>query len=200
MNRFFLIRHGATDLTGIEIYGRTGEVPLGTAGYAQAARVAQRLEGEAITAVYSSPQERSVATARPLAERAGQQIRIAADLDEVDFGAWTGCRFSDLHDDERWRAFNTIRSCTRIPEGELILEVQSRAVRFIETLVDPERDASIALFSHGDVIRAALAYYLGLPLDMMLRFHIDPGSISILELGASGPAIRCINNTELICP
>ena len=200
MNRFLLIRHGATELTGIEIYGRGGEVPLSDAGLTQAARIARRLGSEAITAVYSSPQERSLATARPLSYRLGQKIQIAAELDEVDFGAWTGCKISDLQDDQRWRAFNTIRSCTRIPDGELILEVQSRVVRLIEALNDPDGGVAIALFSHGDVIRAALAYYLGLPLDMMLRFHIDPGSVSILELGEAGPAIRCINNTELICP
>ncbi|HEY7168303.1 MAG TPA: histidine phosphatase family protein [Candidatus Binatia bacterium] len=200
MNKFFFIRHGSTELTGIEIYGRTGEAPLSDLGSAQASRLADRLAAESIAAVYSSPQERSLETARPLADRLGQTIQIAAELDEVDFGAWTGSKFADLHDDERWRAFNTIRSCTRIPNGELILEVQNRAVRFIERLNNGHRDASVALVSHGDVIRAALSYYLGLPLDMMLRFHIDPGSVSILELGDEAPAIRCINNTELIYP
>jgi probable phosphoglycerate mutase len=200
MNRFFLIRHGTTELTGIEIYGRTGKVPLSDLGSAQASQLARRLAAQSIIAVYSSPQERSLATARPLADHLGQQIRIAADLDEVDFGAWTGCKFADLHDDARWRAFNTIRSCTRIPNGELILEVQARAVRFIEALNDEHQEASVALVSHGDVIRAALSYYLGLPLDMMLRFHIDPGSISTLELGDAGPAIRCINDTDLVWP
>ena len=47
--------------------------------------------------------------------------------------------------------------------------------------------------SHADPIRAALAYFLGMPLDLLLRLEISPASVSVLQLDDWGPKVLCVN-------
>ena len=195
MTRLIFIRHAATDAVGRRIAGRSS-VPLNDVGRSQAERLARRLTAETLDAVYTSPEERAVATARPLAVARGLQAIAARELDEIDYGDWTGRSFDELATLAEWRDFNAMRSVTRIPNGELIIEVQQRVVGFIDRV---RRDAeSFALVSHAEPIRAALAYYLGVPIDLALRYDIDPASITVVELGGGGPKVRSINSTEAI--
>lgn len=52
---------------------------------------------------------------------------------------------------------------------------------------------SVAIVSHGDVLRAILLYFLGMPLDFVLRLELSPGRISVLQLGAGAPRVLQIN-------
>jgi broad specificity phosphatase PhoE len=55
---------------------------------------------------------------------------------------------------------------------------------------------TVALISHADVIRGALAHCLGMPLDLVLRLEISPASISMVVMDQYGPRVLCVNNTE----
>lgn len=200
MTRFLFIRHGEIEHLGSRITGRCESASLTRAGVVQAGRIALRLAQENILAVYSSPQERARETARVIADHLGQTFDVAAALDELDYGDWTGQTIETLRRAPQWQAFNSVRSCTRIPNGESMLEAQFRIVGFIDRLRERHSSGAIALVTHGDLIRAALAYYLGSPLDLMLRLDIHPASISIVEIDQVEPIIRCINNTEALCP
>jgi probable phosphoglycerate mutase len=193
---FYFVRHAATDFIGKTISGRTPGVHINDSGRNQAAQLAQRLAARRIDAVYSSPQTRARETAGPLAESVRKEIVIAAELDELDFGAWTGRTFEQLSQLPEWRRFNSARSTTRIPDGELLLEVQARVIAFVERIFKHHLEGSIVLVSHGDVIRAALAFYLGMPLEFLLRFEVSPASMSIVILDAGNPRVLCVNSTE----
>lgn len=196
MTRLLLIRHAATDWVGRKIAGRMDGVPLTGSGYDQAHRLARALAAEAIAAVYSSPRERARETASVLANALGDTVRVASEIDEIDYGDWTGRTIGELEPVPEWQAFNTVRSCTRIPNGELMLEVQARVVRFLEQLSARHPEQSVAVVTHGDLIRAALVHYLGVPLDCMLRLEISPASVTVVGLEQNGPAILCVNHTE----
>jgi broad specificity phosphatase PhoE len=53
----------------------------------------------------------------------------------------------------------------------------------------------IALVGHGDPIKATIACYAGIPLDLMLRIEISPASVSVVEVNDYGPRILCVNHT-----
>jgi probable phosphoglycerate mutase len=193
MTRFLFIRHAATELMGKKLSGRLNGGPLTASGGAQAERLARRLAGENIHALYSGPQQRARETARALAEVFHLEIRLAPQLDEIDYGDWSGRAIAELEAAPRWRAYNSIRSCTRIPGGELMLEAQARVVGFVERLCERHSGEKIALVSHADVIRAALAYYLGAPIDLMLRLEFGPASLSVVRIDEHGPIVECVN-------
>jgi broad specificity phosphatase PhoE len=196
MTRVLLIRHAAVELAGNIIGGRSTGIRLSECGREQARRLVMTLRSERIRSIYASPRERARETAQAIAEERRIPVEIAPELDEIDYGDWTGLSMEQLSARPHWQAFNTIRSCTRIPGGELIAEVQARVAKLIERLHAQGRPGSVLLISHCDVIRAALAYYLSFSLDLMLRLEINPASISIVKLTAAGPSIACINYTE----
>ena len=196
MTRFLLIRHAAVELAENIIGGRAPGIHLSADGYEQARRLTKVLRSESIRALYASPRERARETAQTIAEERRMPVEIAPELDEIDYGDWTGLSIEQLSARPHWQAFNTMRSCTRIPGGELITEVQARMTTLIERLHAQDGTGSVLLISHCDVIRAALVYYLSFPLDLMLRLEISPASVSIVELTGAGPSIRCVNYTE----
>jgi probable phosphoglycerate mutase len=155
------------------------------------------LENLAIRAVYSSPLERAIETAGPFARRKGLSVQVAPGLNEIDFGDWTGRTLAELEQLPGWRAFNTFRSGTRIPGGEMAAEVLTRASREIERLraAHPSPTDIVALVSHGDVIRAVVAHALGSPPDLFQRIELSPASVSVLLVDTYGSRVLLLNST-----
>jgi probable phosphoglycerate mutase len=195
MARFLLIRHATTDSVGKRLSGRTPGVPLNAEGQEQARELAARLAGLPVAAVYSSPIERAVQTAEPVAQQLGKEIIISDDFLEIDFGKWTNLEFSALHHDPQFQLFNSFRSSTRIPGGELMLEAQARIIAGLEKLRAQHPHETVAVVSHADLIKAAVAYYAGIHLDMFQRLEISPASVSVLEVYDETARILTINHT-----
>lgn len=193
MTTFALIRHASHALLGDTIVGRAPAVRLSPEGLRQAEALAERLEGSSIRSLYSSPLERARATAAPIAGRLGLELQTADELNEIDFGEWTNRSLVDLREREDWRRFNILRSSTPIPGGEAMIEVQGRMLRLVERLCASHPEQAVALVSHGDVIKAMLVHYLGVPLDLLQRIEISPASISIVRIERYGPAVLLIN-------
>jgi broad specificity phosphatase PhoE len=191
----FLLRHAAHDNVGGFLAGRLPGVHLGKEGRAQAERLGRRMSGEQIAAIHASPRERTQETAAAVAAACAiQRVCVDQELDEVDFGSdWAGKDFAALEEDPRWRQWNGIRSLTRTPGGERMLDVQSRAMSLIERLTLQHAGASLALVSHSEVIKAIVSYVLGLPLDAWDRFELAPASISKIVSGDWGAKLVCLN-------
>ena len=189
-----LVRHGSNDYVGRALAGRSLGVHLNAAGRAEAGRLARRLAPLPIAAVYSSPLERAVETAAPLAVARSLDPRLVEAAAEIDFGEWTGRTIAELEADPLWRRFNTERSTTRPPGGELMAEAQARMVGAVEDLRAAHPGETIALVSHADVIRAALAHYAGIPLDAIGRFEIRPASVTTLRLWDAWTLVLGVND------
>jgi broad specificity phosphatase PhoE len=188
----YLVRHGETNVASSGLYGRNSGVHLNATGKAQAQRVAEYLEEWPVQAIYSSPLERALETAEPLAARKSISVETMDAFNEVDQGDWTGRTWSELHDDPSWRLYNTFRSGTSCPNGEMAVEIQARVVRALHQLLAGS-DRHIVIVSHADVIRAAVAFYAGIPLDLSLRVEISLGSVSTLEVRPDGARIIELN-------
>ena len=199
MTAFLLIRHAATDLLGRALAGRRPGVHLNAEGEAQAQRLAKRLASTALTAIYSSPLERALDTAAPIARRHGLAVVASDALMELDFGAWTGCTFDELSDQPQWRLFNTFRSGTRLPGGEPMIEGQARIVAELARLRERHPDGCVAIVSHADMIKAAVAHYLGVHLDLFHRIEIGPASVTTVALHEWGPQVLQVNGTGELC-
>lgn len=162
-------------------------------GLEQAAILADLLGTISIAAVYSSPRERAWYTARDIAEPHDLQVQIAEDLDEIDFGQWSGARFADLEGDEDWQRWNEHRGSARCPGGESMADAVERARSGVETIAYGHDGETVVAVTHCDIIRGIFAHYLGMPLDNLLRFDVDPASVSTLELGRWGARVKSIN-------
>ena len=192
--RVHLVRHCAHADVGRVLSGRCTGTPLSAEGRAQARWLAGRFaRGEAVAAIHSSPRLRARETARAIAERLELEVELTDALDEVDFGAWTGRSFAELDGDPDWTRWNVARATAATPGGETMAQATARAVAHIDDIAGREWPGAVLCVSHCDVIRGVVAHYLGLGLDRLLAFDIDPGSISTLLVGPWGGRVLALN-------
>ncbi|HEX6284190.1 MAG TPA: histidine phosphatase family protein [Pyrinomonadaceae bacterium] len=194
MTTFYLVRHGACAGLGEKLWGRTAGICLNDEGKAQAQQLAERFKGIALKAIYSSPIERAVETAESIARIAQLEVKQTGAFNEINFGDWAGKSFDELAGDEHWQRFNRQRSLTNVPGGELFLEVQARVVTELERLSQQHNNAHVAIVSHADVIKAAVGYVAGTPIDMLHRFEISPSSVTVIATDTNGPRLLAVNS------
>ncbi|PTQ07891.1 histidine phosphatase family protein [Sphingomonas oleivorans] len=187
-----LVRHAAHAEAGCVLTGRLGAAPLTGQGRAQARLLADALAGRGISAIHASPRQRTQETAAIIAERLGLAVETVPALDEIDFGAWSGRSFAVLEGDPAWHRWNEARSIALPPGGESMAAAVERAAAHMEQLGAAGRTGVLCV-THCDIIRGLIAYYLGLGLDNMLRFDIDPASVSRLVVGDRGGRILTLN-------
>ncbi len=184
--RLFLVRHAPTDETGHFLTGRMPGVALSSSGRTVAHARALELRGLRVTDLYTSPVERCVETAEILGRSWKRAPLPIDDLAEVDFGRWTGRRLSAVRKLKSWQRLMETPSRFRFPDGESLRDVQMRSVDVVEDLATRHRDGRVAVVAHADVIRAVLAHYLGMSLDLIHRLDVRPLSVSVVNLGAGG--------------
>ncbi len=196
MTVLLLIRHGVTPANerGI-LSGWTPGIHLSERGRDQAERLAERLRGVPIRAIYSSPLERCRETTAPLAAQIGAKVAKRSSLGEVRYGDWTGRPLKQLARTRLWQVVQSVPSRARFPAGESLLEVQERAVRELERIAGSHPKAAVAICTHGDVIRLTLAHYAGVHADLFQRLIVEPVSVSVVALGDGIPRILKVNDT-----
>jgi probable phosphoglycerate mutase len=190
-----LIRHGENDyVKKHRLAGRLPGVHLNKKGQEQARLLAEKLAGAPIKAVYSSPLERALETAAPLAQALGLEVIPRPGLIETDFGEWQGESLKKLNRLKIWRVVQNRPSLVRFPGGETFAELQMRYIRELESIYSQyEAKDMVACVSHADPIRLAVAYYIGLPLDMFQRLTVLPGSISVLWIAEGNSQLMALN-------
>jgi len=187
MARLVLVRHAPTTETGKTLYGRLPGHPLSETGTRMAAELAERLGSVKLAAIYSSPLERAQQTAEAIARRQRKQVLTSDGLTEVDYGTWAGRSLRSLYKLNAWRTVVTTPSRVRFPDGESLLEAQTRMVRTCQDLASRHRNQAIVAVSHADTIKAALSHYLGQPLDLFNRIAVAPASVAVIDLPEAGP-------------
>lgn len=148
-----------------------------------------------LTAIYTSPLERAIETADFIARRRGLSPVVAEGLTELRLGEWEGRTFAELTGNPMWDRFNAVRSCVRPPSGEFAAEAQTRILLEVQRLAVPHAGETIALVSHGDPLRLLIAAFLGIAIDLMQRFEISPGSLSVASVAEWGPRVLSLNRT-----
>lgn len=190
-----LIRHGENDYVKKgRLAGRLPGVHLNENGRRQALTLAERLKEAPIKALYSSPLERAMETAQPIAESLGLEVIPRPGLMETDVGEWSGEKLKGLGRLKLWRVVQYTPSVMQFPGGESFMQTQTRIVQeLLELSGQHESQDMIACVGHADPIRLAAAYFIGLPLDMFQRLVVSPGSITVLQLGEMGGKLLTLN-------
>ncbi|MCA1833850.1 MAG: histidine phosphatase family protein [Actinobacteria bacterium] len=191
----FLVRHAVTSHTGNRLSGWIPGIHLSDEGKGQVASLVELMRPVRLVAFYSSPLERCLETAKPVAASKGLRLRVRAELGEVRYGAWEGKKMESLTKTKLWRTVQGRPSEVRFPDGESLRETQARAVDGIERIRNDHLHEAVAVSTHADVIRLLAAHYAGIHLDLYQRVSISPASVSVFWLGGGGPRILKLNET-----
>jgi probable phosphoglycerate mutase len=197
--RLLLVRHGesapARPSTPFPLTDGRGDPELAPEGVAQAHRVADRLCGEPITALYVTTLCRTAQTAAPLAERLGRHPSVLADLAEVGLGEWEGglLRRKVAEGDPLALRLRAEQRWDVIPGAEPADEFATRVRRGVWSIAGAHPNELVAVFTHGGVIGQILAEATG---STPFAFTgSDNGSISELVVTAEGWVLRRYNDT-----
>jgi broad specificity phosphatase PhoE len=172
---------------------------LNAEGLEQAAAAAEGLAGAHIAEVISSPLVRALQTAELIGKKFG--IEVARDPRLIDFrvGRWEGMTYDDIEASPEYQRFLANPLSERIPGGENLGEVETRAVAAIDQALEdnPSGDA-IAVITHAGIIRVLLAHYLGSPAANYHRIRVSPGSVSVLSFADDRelPRVLAVNWTS----
>jgi probable phosphomutase (TIGR03848 family) len=195
MPLLLLIRHGENDFTkNHKLAGYTPNVHLNERGQSQAQALADALKEVPIKAIYSSPLERAVETATPIAAARELEVQVEAGLLETNVGKWQGRSLAALRLQKAWKVVQGAPSRAQFPEGETFYECQARIVTALDSISRKYKPQDIvACVFHADPIKLAVAHYIGLALDHFQRLSCDTGSLTALYVGESGANLIKLN-------
>jgi probable phosphoglycerate mutase len=196
MPLLLLIRHGENDFvkTG-KLPGRLPGIHLNEKGQKQAAALGEALRDVPIKAIYSSPLERALETAEPIAKARNLPILQEPDLRDSDVGKWQGKSLKVLRLTNAWKVVQNAPSRFQFPEGESFLELQTRIASALENIIRKHNKPKhiVAAVFHADPIKLAVSHFLGLPLDHFQRLGCDTGSVTVLHINEMGAHLLKLN-------
>jgi broad specificity phosphatase PhoE len=198
--RIFLVRHGATVLTAEDRFAGATNVQLSDEGRTQAHRLALRLRAKIIDAVYASPLDRTMETARIIAEPHGLAIVARDGLREINHGHWEELTRREVEAKYPEEAMLWDRDpYTFAPQGgESGLAVTARALPALIEIVRAHPGGKILVVSHKATIRLLLSSLLGFD-PRRFRDNLDqsPCALNIIDFKDEGAArLTLFNDTS----
>ena len=195
--RVLLVRHGHVDWIRPERFRGRAPLALSPLGRRQAAATAARITTTfKPAAIFTSPLERCLDTARAI----GAACRVAAQpleaVNDIDYGPWQGM----THDEVRSRWPEQLEVWLKAPQlatpgGESLAAVHARVAAAIADIAAHHRDRTVVVVTHDSVIRVLLLLALDLPLSRYWRFAPLPCSITDMTLTAGEFSVRSFNET-----
>jgi probable phosphoglycerate mutase len=190
MTTLLLARHGETDWNRERRFQGHADPPLNELGRRQAGELAERLRGDCLAAIYSSPLRRAHETALVVGAALGLPVETRPALREVDVGSWQGLsrdeieeRFPD--DFQRW-----LDGGDGWSGGETYAGLQERVVRELLALARRHAGRRVLVVCHGGTIRAAQAAAAGLQYADTRRVSGPLGNATILVLRVEEDELR----------
>lgn len=196
--RLYLIRHGESVTNRTKQFAGQTDVPLTELGVQQAACVAEFLRTIPLDAVYASDLSRAMDTVRPAAQQHGLTVKPEPGLREVYAGEWEGHTFDELpvlypEDFKLWRESIGAARCTG---GESMAEAVERADAALRRIAAQHLDDTVAVASHGGIIRGLIALWTTGSVTAMRDIEWTPnasvteavfenGEVRVLRAGAT---------------
>src|SRR5262245_993876 len=162
--RLYLVRHGATALSTEDRFSGAEGVELSDEGRAQAERLRDRLRGEGISAVYSSPLSRAMDTAR-IVSSGWNGTPVAVDgLREVSHGHWEGLQRKEVEErfPDEYTTWEQDPFTFAPSGGESGVAVLARALPALRTIISDNQGSKVLVVSHKATIRLLLCSLLGI--------------------------------------
>jgi len=198
MTRVLLIRHGETSWNRDRRWQGHADIPLSPEGLEQAVRLAAALreQEQGIAAVISSDLQRARDTGRELAGALALPLALEPAWREMDVGTWTGLSREEI-EQQFCAEWQRIVAGEDLPRGggETFAEFSSRIVTALDSLRTRHAERTIAVVTHGGVIRAALLHALGLPFERLREVsRVDNAAVRELRWKAGSWVVLGLND------
>ena len=195
----YLIRHGETDWNAERRCQGFSDRPLNETGRRQAEATAARLSEIEVEAVYSSSLVRASELGQAVANYHDLPVQTIDALKELNQGDFEGLALSDLVEKhsaflQRWFLDP---ADVRVPGGESMRELQTRAWAAIEEIVARHDSGAVVVVAHNLCNTALLCHIMQLDLTHFRRIRQDEAAINVVEFGGRWPhpVVLSLNDT-----
>jgi phosphoserine phosphatase len=190
MAAVYVVRHAESEANREGRYQGRRDSPLSALGRRQAIVLAEALAGSRAARVISSPLQRCVETARPVAERLGVALEQDARLIEIAHGTWEGRLRAavEREDAARMSAWRTAPQAVKFDGGESLADVDERWHSFGASLAN---GGDAVVVTHDVLVRLAILAATGRPLARLWVPQAENGAYAIFEIkGARWRLVR----------
>jgi broad specificity phosphatase PhoE len=198
--RLYLIRHGATPLTAEDRFSGETNVTLSEDGVRQVEFLARRLSIQKLAAIYASPLDRTMETARIIAAPDQIDVIPEAGLKEISHGRWEGKSRAEVEKEfaEEYSRWETDPFTFAPDGGETGLSVTARALPVIMKLVAAHEGERVAVISHKATIRLLISSLLGFDARRFRdRLDQSPAALNVIDFkNAVQPRLVLFNDTS----
>jgi len=196
MLHLMLVRHGETEWNVQRRYQGQSDVPLSELGRRQAKRIAERLAGQKIDAIYSSDLERAWETARVIAEEHGLDIFPEPRLRELKFGILEGLTFDEAQERFPEMINAWLEDFTNTPkDGEAIDLFNARIIALLDDLKKVHDEQTLLLVGHGGSLSEILRVVLGLSREKRWYLEMQNASLSEVSIAEDYVSLTRMNDT-----
>lgn len=165
--RIYLIRHCEAIGNLKQTFQGWSDLGITPNGAKQLEKLGERFKDIHIDKVYSSPLVRARLTAKAVADSKGLEIITHPDLIEINGGIYEGCKFNEVFVGELLDVWTNTPHLFSAPEGESMMDVAQRGMKAVKEIVRENKGKSVAVASHGVVIRNLVRQFLYLPEDKL---------------------------------
>lgn len=165
MGTLLITRHCESEWNLLGKWTGTTDVHLSENGFNQAAQLGKALKDIKIDYAFASLQMRTLETLEGILNAAGQTevpYQRSADINERDYGDYTGMNKWEVRDKVGEEEFNAIRRNWNhaVPNGETLKMVYERAVPFYNEVILPKlkNGETVLMVAHGNSIRALIKH------------------------------------------
>ena len=156
-------------------------------------KLTRRLEGSKFDLIVSSPIERCIETINPYLDISKQGLLLESGFIEVDYGVFTGRKFSNLRKDSNWRETLSAGKKAKFKDGESISQVSRRTIETLNSYGKAKRK-NILISTHADVVKIAIFHALGVAISDLDRIQIDNTSITIIDIEDDKYTLHKVND------
>ncbi len=200
MTEIILVRHGETDWNASETFRGRADVDLNETGLLQAELLGEFLGEEKIDLIFSSPLKRAVRTAEAIAKFQEIEVNTVENLIDFDYGEWQGLTLLEVKEryPELYQDWLDTPEQVRIPGGESLESVLSRAMPFVEDAVMRCGEGKVALVSHRVVHKVLICALLGLDNANFWNIKLDNGAITRFVYDGDKVILTAHNDTSYL--
>jgi broad specificity phosphatase PhoE len=194
--RLFLCRHGEVEEKYHKVFGGSRiDMDLSENGHAQAGKLDAYLARHTFDGLYVSPMIRARKTMRPIQKTCGQEPIVMSGLREVDFGDWTGHRWTEVLEKFQVSAFAwlDVMETTGFPNGDSLKTLRGRVEPCLWEILENHRGKSACIVCHGGVVRMALSILLQMPLKTFGSFDVEYAGVTEVAFSASKVEVKMLN-------
>lgn len=179
-----MIRHGEIPSNVNKVYAGRSPETLTARGLRQAKEVSEKLKRYEVNALYSSPIQRALQTARILGDRIGLEPEVNNAFRELEMGPWEGMSEMDIEkkNPEEWVLWNKNPAELKLAGRETLDDLLQRVLAGVRKISHEREGHNVVIVTHVAIIRVLMLWCSKKDLNLYKTIHVPNAEIFKIDM------------------